>query len=231
MYAVKKESGSRVWARGLKKYLPLAAFPAARTPGVIECLRSAFSQFKPARNVLETSFHNLNAIVHPAGMLMNMGFVEGHRLDEWYFYKDGFTQGIGRLGEQLDKERLALVRAFGLPEMSVVESLCRYYGHQGLNGRNLYEMFRDSPIHHPARGPKTTDHRMLTEDVPYGLVPYASFARLAKVPTPTIDAVITIAGVVNQVDYRQTGRTLESLGLAGYSQEQILHYVEKGDFD
>jgi opine dehydrogenase len=228
MYAVKKEAGNSVWARGLKHYMPLAAFPASRTTKVIERLHPAFPMFSPAQNILDTSFNNLNAIVHPAGMLMNMGFIEGQRLEEWYFYKDGFTESIGRVGNQLDRERLAIVRAFGLPEVSVVETLCRYYGHQGLNGGNLYELFRDSPIHHPARGPKTTQHRMVSEDVPYGLVPLASFGRLAGVPTPTIDAVITVASVVNQCDYRSTGRTVEGLGLGGLSPTEILHYVTNG---
>jgi opine dehydrogenase len=157
-----------------------------------------------------------------------MGFVEGRRFDEWFFYKDGYTHGISLLGEQLDDERLAIVRAFGLPEVSVVEALNLYYGYQGLNGRSLHEIFRDSPIHHPARGPKTTRHRMLTEDVPYGLVPFASFAQLVGVQTPTIEALITIASVVSQTDYRHTGRTVEKLGLSGLTPKEVLDFVTYG---
>ena len=112
--------------------------------------------------------------------------------------------------------------------MSVKEALLRYYGHQGFNGNSLYEMFRDSPIHHPARGPRSTDHRMISEDIPYGLVPYTSFAELANVPTPTMDALITIASVINQVDYLQTGRTVESLGLSGYTPQDLIKYVNNG---
>lgn len=161
---------------------------------------------------------------------MNMGFVEGERPGGWFFYTDGYTQGVGEIGEQLDKERLSIVRAYGLPEISVVEALLRYYGHQGMNGRNLHELFRDSPIHHPAPGPKTTDNRMITEDVPYGLVPLTCFARLAGVPTPTMDAVITMASVLNKTDYRMTGRTVESLGFEGKTPGEIQQYVDTGSF-
>lgn len=79
---------------------------------------------------------------------MNMGFVEGERPGGWFFYTDGYTQGVGEIGEQLDKERLSIVRAYGLPEISVVEALLRYYGHQGMNGREfarIIQGFADPP--------------------------------------------------------------------------------------
>ncbi|MFC2054705.1 NAD/NADP octopine/nopaline dehydrogenase family protein [Chloroflexota bacterium] len=230
MYAVKKTNGNSIWARGVKKYLPLAAFPGTRTEAALERLRPLYKQFSPVKNVLETSFNNLNNVVHPVGIIMNLGFVESERSGDWFFYNDGYTQGVGEISEQLDKERLSLVREYGLPEISVVEALLRFYGHQGMNGRNLHELFRDSPIHHPAPGPKTTDNRMITEDVPYGLVPLTCFASLAGVPTPTMDAVITMASVVNKTDYRKTGRTLESLGLKGKTIDAIQHYVDTGSF-
>ena len=105
-----------------------------------------------------------------------------------------------------------ITRAFGLPEVNVVETLKQFYSHQGLKGENLYEVFANSPIHHAARGPKTTDHRMLTEDVPYGLVPLTSFARLAGIQTPIMDAVISLSSVVCETDFRQSGRGPRNAG-------------------
>ncbi|MFC2037487.1 NAD/NADP octopine/nopaline dehydrogenase family protein, partial [Chloroflexota bacterium] len=228
MYAVKKEGGHRVWARGVKQGLPLAALPAHQTTAVIERLRPAFSHFVPAVNVLDTSFNNSNHMTHPVPMLMNMGLVESQRIEEWFFYHDGYTPGTGRAGEQLDAERLAIVRAFDLPEVSIVEWVQRYYGHQGMRGDTLYELFSSSPVHGPTRGPRTTKSRLITEDIPYGLVPLASFGRLAGVPTPTMDALITLAGVVNETNYWQAGRTIESLGLAGMTVDEMVHLVSEG---
>jgi opine dehydrogenase len=228
MYAVKKENGNGVWARGTKNYLPLAAFPAHHTKSVIEQLRPIFPQFTAASHVLDSSFNNLNHVVHPPGALMNLGFVESKHQDEWYFYTQGYTPGTGKIGDKLDQERMAVAEAYGISPMSVVEALQQYYGHQGMAGENLYDLFKDSPIHQHAKGPMTTDSRLLTEDVPYGLVPLASFGRLAGVPTPTMDAVITLAGVINNTDYRKTGRSVESLGLGGFSKEKILRYVVNG---
>jgi opine dehydrogenase len=217
-----------VWARGIKQGLPLAALPAHQTPAVIECLRPAFPQFVPALNVLDTGFNNPNQINHPPFMLMNMGFIEGRRIEEWFFYHDGYTPGTGRVGERLDAERLAVVRAFGLPEVGILEWVRRYYGHLGMEGDSLYEMFSTSPVHGVTQGPRTTQSRLITEDIPYGLVPLASFARVAGVPTPTMEALITLAGIVNETDYWQTGRTVDSLGLAGMNAAEIVQYVTDG---
>lgn len=225
MYAAKKENGNRVWARGLKDYLPFATLPAHHMRTVLSQLQPLFPQLTPAANVLETSFQNLNHVVHPVAMLTNIGFIESKRIGEWYFYPDGFTPGTGRIGDLLDAERLAVAHAYGIEGMTVVETLRRFYGHQGIKGENLYELFSESPVHKPALGPRTTHHRLLSEDIPYGLVPMASFARLVGVPTPIMDALITLASAVNQTDYRQGGRTLESLGLDKMTPEEIIQYV------
>ncbi len=228
MYAVKKENGNGVWARGYKNHLPLAALPVHHTQSVIDLLAPIFPAFTPVRNVLETSFNNLNHVVHPPGVLMNLGFTENRDQKTWHFYPDGYTPGTGRIGDRLDEERIAVADAYGISAPSILEELDKYYGHQGMSGNNLHEMFRDSPIHGHAKGPHSTNSRLLTEDVPYGLVPLASFGKLAGVPTPTMDAIITLASVVNQTDYRAAGRTIESLGLDGFSVQEILDFVGDG---
>lgn len=228
MYAVKKENGNGVWARGIKNHLPLAAFPAFRTQSVINRLSPIFPQFVPASHILESSFNNHNHVVHPPAVLMNLGFVENIHKEDWFFYSQGYTPGTGRIGDVLDRERLAIADAYGVPSISVVDVLHKFYGHQGMAGENLYELFKDSPVHRHAKGPLSTRSRLLTEDIPYGLVPLTSFARLAGVPTPTMDAVITLASVINNTDYRSTGRSVESLGLGGLSVDEILRFVIHG---
>ena len=154
--------------------------------------------------------------------------LESARFDEWFFYHDGYTPSTSRVGQRVDAERLAIVRAFGLPQVSIVEWVRRYYGHQGMTGDNLYELFSKSPVHASTRGPRTTRSRLITEDIPYGLVPLASFGRLAGVETPGMDALVTLACAVNEADYRQTGRTVETLGLGGMTRDEILCFVTGG---
>jgi len=228
LYAVKKEGTAGVWVRGLKHDLPLATFPATQTEAVLARLKPAFPQFVPAVNVLDTSLNNLNNMAHPPVSILNLGLVEGKRFEEWYMYLDGCTPSVCRVEETIDVERLEIVRAFGLPEVSDLEWNLRYYGHQGMRGKNLYEINQMSPIHGAARGPRTTKHRYYEEDIPYGLVPLASLGKLVGVPTPTMDALITLGSVINETDYRSEGRTVERLGLAGMTVEEIKRFVTEG---
>ena len=70
------------------------------------------------------------------------------------------------------------------------------------------------------------DHRYLTEDVGYGLVFFTELAARLGVPTPAMDAVVTIASVVLARDFRAEGaRTLTTLGLDGLSAEAAGRYL------
>ena len=66
------------------------------------------------------------------------------------------------------------------------------------------------------------------EDVGYGLVPMAALGRLAGVATPTIDALVHLAGLSLGIDYAKDGLTLERLGLAGKSTAELARFVNEG---
>jgi opine dehydrogenase len=70
------------------------------------------------------------------------------------------------------------------------------------------------------------DYRYLTEDVPHGLVTWASFGDLVRVDTPTIDACIQISSVLLQRDFRSEGVTLEKLGFGEMDKKQIVDYFK-----
>jgi len=71
--------------------------------------------------------------------------------------------------------------------------------------------------------------RYISEDVPYGIVMFASLGRLLGVPTPICDGIINILSAVKQVDYWMDGRTVESLGIGGLDRHQLMHYLETGE--
>ena len=70
--------------------------------------------------------------------------------------------------------------------------------------------------------------RFITEDVPYGLVLISSIGKRFNVPTPTVDAIIHLASVLNGADYRSEGITLEKLGLGDMTKEEIEEYLREG---
>jgi opine dehydrogenase len=90
-------------------------------------------------------------------------------------------------------------------------------------------MLRSSPVHaNPALPgtPASLHMRYITEDVPYGLVGWASMGRQWSVPTPTIDALIQLASVIERVDYRQHGVTAKSMGIEGLTPAAVRSLVD-----
>jgi opine dehydrogenase len=227
LFACKKDGPDGVWVRGLKQGLPVAALPATETRTVLDALNVPFPEFGPARDVLETSLTNVNHVVHPPGILLNLGRVELGKND-WLFYADGLSPAVCRVMEAVDKERVEVVTRLGLPPKPMLAWLLQFYGHQGMKGDTLYEAFNNTPVHGPSKGPRSVAHRYITEDVPYGLVPIASIGHELGVRTPTIDTLIALAGLVSGKDWWRDGRTVDQMGLAGMSAEQMSRYVARG---
>ena len=71
---------------------------------------------------METGFANINAIMHPAGMIGNAGWIEKTGGD-FLYYREGITPAIGAWIDAVDQERLEIVRRLGLQAVA----LCRYF--------------------------------------------------------------------------------------------------------
>jgi opine dehydrogenase len=78
------------------------------------------------------------------------------------------------------------------------------------------------------KAPAMLDHRYLKEDVGFGLLPMAEIGTLLGVRTPVIDALITLASVISQADYRSEGLTLEKMGLARITGEALPNLLQYG---
>jgi len=200
----------------LKRRLQVAALPASDGRDVAGLVGRALPPTVPATNVFQTGLATMNPILHVPGMLGNQARLDSG--ERFQFYGAGITRSVARVIDELDGERLALARAFGVEVPSVRGWLGRTYG---LAGDDLYELiqrlqrevFRDSPA------PPALDARYVTEDVPFGLVPSAELGRLAGVPTPIAEALTAIASAGLGRDFRREGRTLARMGLTGLSLE------------
>ena len=100
--------------------LGCAAFPADSGPDILPDIAAVFPNIVPAENVLETGLSNINAIMHPAGMVGNAGWIEQHG-GELLFYRQALSPSVARLIEGVDRERLAIVCALGLRPRTFVE--------------------------------------------------------------------------------------------------------------
>jgi opine dehydrogenase len=228
-YICRLKGGARVEVYRRTTNLKAAAFPGKLTSGVVARLRPLYAALVPARHTLETGLSNINAIMHPAGMVANAGWIEA-RGGDFLFYREGIGPAVASVIEAVDRERLEIVRALGLEPATFVE----IFHAAGLTSDaarasgSVHAALQESAPNRTIQAPPRLAHRYLDEDVGYGLVPMAELARLFRIETPVIDALITLAGAMNRVDYRERGLTLEKMGLAGIGPGRISEYLEQG---
>jgi opine dehydrogenase len=211
------------------RYLAFAVFPARDAPAVVERIRPLFPAIRPLGSILETVFPYTNAIHHPPATLCNAGRIEATGGD-YYHYFDGVTPSVGRLIDCLDRERVALGRAFGLAVVPFVEQFHRmgYTTRAAGESGSAYQAFHQSEPDRTIRAPASLDDRFIREDVPFGLVLLSELGRMAAVGTPTIDHLVQLASVATGRDFRAAGLTLAGMGLADCTPEALLHLLQHG---
>jgi opine dehydrogenase len=194
-----------------------AAFPGRNTARLVETIGDTL-KLLPKPNVLDPGLNNPNFLIHPGPMLTNYAAIERAE-GKFSIMNEGMTPGTLRLLDAIDAEKMALQRELGL-DVLPVDDLYRETG----SGPHVYR----SPGEPFGLRDRIWD-RYITEDVPYGTVMYSSLGKLLGVPTPASDSTNTILSVVDQTDYWAQGRTVEKLGLAGLSRDQVLQYLETGE--
>jgi opine dehydrogenase len=223
VYAARMHEPGKVSILGIKEVLMVAALPSNETDMVLEKINEAYPMMYAGKNVMETSLTNLNAMVHPGPTLLNTSLIESEH--DWKYYWDGITPTIGDFVLDIDKERIAVGKAFGLELKSTMEWFEILYK---AKGDNLTEAVRNTPAYGGINGQKRVDTRYVLEDIPMGLVPMIEFGKLAKVNTDRMETVAALGGFLLKRDLYNTGRTLVNLGLGRMSLEEINKYLETG---
>ncbi len=205
----------------------VAALPASHLE---ECHRRLDTllpgQFGRAQSVLEADLANLNAILHPPGMVCNAGWIEA-TAGKFGFYAEGSGPAVARVMDAIDRERLALAGRLSVRAVPFAELFHQlgFTTGQDLPRGGAYYAIQRSELIRPIQSPPKLDHRYLHEDVGWGLVPWMHLAAAAGSPAPTITALTHLAGVINGIDYPREGLTLERMGLAGKTPGQIRAHV------
>lgn len=207
---------------GIKDKVLLSAVPSSDTEYVLSKITTVFPCFCAAENVLRTSLENIGAMFHPCVLLFNAATIERH--DVFWFYRD-MTPEIANFIEEFDKERLAVGKAYGIDLLSVNEWIS--YAYPATQGTTLCEKMRNNPAYHDIKSPSTIFTRQLTEDIPTGVLPIMELGEAAGVEVPLLRSMVDICSRLLRIDFRKDGRTLEHLGLAGKSKEEILSYLSQ----
>jgi opine dehydrogenase len=163
-------------------------------------------------------------------MILNAGWIQRTN-GNFLFYKEGVTDAVGRVSQAVDDERMAVANALDVPVRSFLDN---FYA-AGLTTKEAHDSgsiaraCEESEPNKTIKSPPSLDHRYVHEDVGYGLVPFAAFGQLAKVPTPTIDGLIWLSSVATGIDYSKHGLTLGKMGLEGMSITQLKRYIDTGE--
>lgn len=202
----------------LKGGVYIAALPKKFTDKVYKLLKRTYPSIIKAKNILQTTLQNANPVIHPSITLLNTALIERTK-DDFYFYEDGVTNGVGRLIEGVDNERIEIGRKLGLEIIpDPVLGIQQGYMQEATYDRGYSEAKGFKGI----KAQSSMDYRYINEDVGYGLVFMAELGKKTGVDTPIMDSVIEIASVIMKRDFRkEKKRTLESLGLDKYSLSEL----------
>jgi opine dehydrogenase len=214
----------RVFLRGRAS---VAALPASHLQACHQRLDALLpGLFGRAQSVLEADLANLNAILHPPGMVCNAGWIEA-TAGKFGFYAEGCGRAVAQVMDAIDHERLALAGRLGVRAVPFTELFHQlgFTSGERVHAGGAYHAIQHSDLIQPIQSPPQLDHRYLHEDVGWGLVPWMHLAAAAGSPAPTISALTHLAGVINGIDYPREGLTLERMGLARKTPSEIRAHV------
>lgn len=217
LYACRAVEAGRVQVGAVKNEVDIAAIPAAKVDEVAAMLNIPFgSRFVPRESILATSLANVNAVVHPASLLMMTSRVEcGEVFD---FYSQGMSPSSIRIVEGVDRERICVGKAAGIDLETVSDWYRRSYEPKS---ESLLTLMRQNQGYQGLKAPRSLSTRYFTEDVPYGLVPLYTLGQILKVDMRLTGAVINLVSGIADKDYLWNGRRADRLGLAGAVPGQV----------
>jgi len=195
---------------------PVGIYPAERREAVFGKLLQMGEPLFCLRSVAEAALQNPNLIVHTVGAVLSIPQIErsGARFCMYHEVYTRESPATWRVVEALDREKLDVLSALGLPALRYVDACkLRNSTDRDLDGREVFLRYAEMKTR--ALGPSQVDSRYLTEDVPQGLVLLESLGGALGTATPVASALIALASAALGRDLRAEGRTLERLGPRG----------------
>lgn len=203
----------------------IAFMPADAGPALIDEMREDLFPFvKVYNDVLECGLSLVNPAWHTGPCLLSVTAIENPTIN-FFVYEHGWTPSACKLNMVLDKERKAVGKELGyhLRPMEDFSGMPEDFTWQ-----QLYAAGHGSIALTPICGPNSIFSRYLTEDAPFGLVPWAAIGELLGVPMPMTNSCIDIYNVIHETDWREKGLGVSDLGISGITKEQLIKYVRTG---
>ena len=213
----------------------------------IPCMDSVTKGDGPIKGdtILDIGFSNVNPVIHvPASLLgvssmENWSLVYGNEPDSYSMYSHGLCPSICRVQYQFYQEECNLAKAIGIsyPEYKYEQFFSRRSiltaEYMGLNdqGKDNVVFPLDKPCNEGNTGPNSIHHRYITEDIPVSCKIYHDLGVKFGVPTPIIDSMIVLGGAIHEKSFfKETKYSLEYLGIDHMTKDQILDYLNNGNY-
>lgn len=199
----------------------LATLPSTKNDMVYDILKPVYECVEKAKNIFQTCIQNANPMIHPCVTTLNVGRIESP--EDFYFYEQGVTPGVGRLLKAIDDERIEIGKALGLE----IETDPHISLRQGYFTVETYDTgYSTAPGFKGIYAQTQLDYRYYNEDAGFGLVLWVDLADRLGLEVPTIRSMLQIVSAIMGRDYKaEKARTLDTLGLSGYSMEKLLEIL------
>ncbi len=198
---------------------PVAAFPACDNDALVAGLSKVYP-CHAIKNVFQATLSSPNVSIHLAGTLMNTSKME--TMNDFRLYQDGMSPSVATVIDAVENERESVMDKMGYQRTRAVGqiySLLEYPKHP--------ELAQFRVLSGPVKG---VHDRYVIEDAHAGNSLLLSIAKNFGIKTPVVEALLTLASVLNDnEDFYAGGLTLENLGLAEKSVEEINNYLETGN--
>jgi opine dehydrogenase len=224
LMTARRRDAATVHILSLKALIDVAALPASEGAAALALCRSLYGdRFALQDSVLAISLDNHNPVYHVPPFLCNLARIE--RAEHWIIWPN-ITPGVASYVKALDRERMAVMEAYGLTGRTVEDYFHLAFG---VRKRDLVAMIGDveRKLQGPV-GPQVFEHRFILEDVPYALVFFLALGRVAGVPMPVTDACVTTASAIFGRDFRTGNEILGLLALETMAVSQILALATHG---
>lgn len=213
------EAGVRI--SGQKAHVGIASLPSGNTDLFRELIPEI--PFVDVPDVLQSGFENVGPSLHVAPMVLNAGWVQAQG-GNFKYYRDAITPAVANVAAAVENERLQIAAAFGYEPTPLATYLTQSVG---APEGTLYESLHGCQMYADVLSPTQLDHRFLWEDSLSGVVPLISLAQVARVASPAMQALVTLAGALLGRDLQSEGRNVHNLGLSGLSVDDLRDLVSE----
>jgi opine dehydrogenase len=228
IYNCTKLGEAKVYNKGNKEHLLVSFLSAIKKEEIFRKLNKIYPQLTLADNVLQTTLANGNPSLHPMSVLLNLYRVErkfypfDEKLNKPVEKAYDVTPGMARVMEAVDMEKVAIGEKLGIKVPSIKTQIEAFYG---AKGSNLYETLLNCYAYQVQGAPTSLEDRYVTEDVPFGLIPFALLGEQIGVSVDNLKAMATIGCSVTGKNFWNQGMNMEKAGLAGMTADEIRYFI------